>query len=149
MISEDVCVWLNNGLLVSAGLCDYTGAPLATRCLAMKAKPNSYCKLYLNKSSNAMFSTFLTVDRKISVSVEQPSTARSLQLKGCIVDVLTPYESDFGYCENYKRQFALFTEPFGFTRTMCDLFSPPPDNSFVVIEIRIEQVFEQTPGKGL
>jgi hypothetical protein len=147
MLSEPLLSWFNSELLASMAISDYSGAPLIARALAIAIVENgSIARIYANASCAPTFISQLGEGTQIAIAVEQPSTHRSVQLKGSVKAINALERDALIYCQAYRARFANSVEPYGFTQQMSHIFIPDPDHSAIAIDMAIAQVFEQSPG---
>ena len=146
-IRAELTNWIHRELLISIAACDYSGAPLLARCLAVEITADgTQARIYLNGNSAQPLFAQLKREQWLAVVMEQPRTHRSLQIKGK-VDAISPMsDADIAYCQQYQQSFTEGVIAFGFTDAFSAVFIPPPDESASIIQINIEQVYEQSPG---
>jgi hypothetical protein len=82
----------------------------------------------------------------IAVVFTQPSTHRTLQLKGNDARIVPLEAGDLGLVEQYARAFAADVAPFGFSEAyMRALLACSPDD-LIAVQFTIAAAFSQTPG---
>lgn len=146
-LNPELIDWIHRELLVSIAACDYSGAPLLARCLAIEIyNAGTDTRIYLNASSARTLLTHLQPGQWLAVTMEQPRTHRSLQLKGKVSQIAAMDEVAIAYCKTYQRTFSEGVQEFGFSEAFSNVFIPSPDASATLIECTIAQVFEQSPG---
>lgn len=82
----------------------------------------------------------------VAVVFTQPSTHRTLQLKGTDARIVLLEPRDHELVQRYVRVFAADVAPFGFSEAyMRALLACPPDE-LVAVQFTIAAAFLQTPG---
>jgi hypothetical protein len=82
----------------------------------------------------------------IAVVFTQPSTHRTLQLKGNDARIVPLERGDLDLVERYVRAFAADVAPFGFSAAYMRALLACPTDDLVAVQFTIAAAFSQTPG---
>lgn len=146
MITQAVVDFLSVARSVSAGSCNGLGQPFATRCAAVRIQPDrQHLHLFIATAISETLVQHVTETQRLAVQVSHPRDHRTLQLKGRTLRAEAAPDSDRRYVEQWMLELAQVLDGIGlpFERVMCMAHWPATR-----IELRVEQIFLQTPGPG-
>lgn len=84
----------------------------------------------------------------IAVVFSQPSTHRTLQLKGTDARVAPALEADRETIEAYGASFVEELTGLGYDERFARLVVPPPDDRLMAVSFTPVAAFDQTPGRN-
>jgi hypothetical protein len=146
MITDAVVDFLALARSVSAGSCNALRQPFATRCAAVRVQPDrTHLDLFIGSAISETLLRNVAETQRLAVQVSHPADHRTLQLKGRTSSVHTASDSDRGYVEQWVHELALVLDQIGmpYDRVMRMAHWPA-----VLIEVRVEEIYLQTPGPG-
>jgi hypothetical protein len=82
----------------------------------------------------------------VAVVFTQPSTHRTLQLKGSDARIVPPEAGDLERVERYILEFAADVAPFGFSEAYMRALLACPAEDLLGVQFTITAAFSQTPG---
>lgn len=147
-VPVDLLPWLHCDLLISVACCDYSGAPLLSRALAIRSSNDGEeVTVYVHGGAARILLGQLHQGVIISVVCEEPCTHRSLQLKGALRELRRLTDPDRQWCRDYRQSFIDSIGRFGFPADQAAVFIPEADTDAMALVCPASEVYIQTPGQ--
>jgi hypothetical protein len=145
LIDETTATFVQGGVSILAASCDEKNRPVIVRCLGCRVSSNRRVLTVLVPATDP-FVEAVRLTRRIAVVFTQPSTHRTIQLKGTDARTLRFRKADGDLARSYADAFVADVCPLGYTEeAMRALLScDPPDLALVTFSPTAG--FLQTPG---
>ena len=146
-IGAEQAAFICGGVGVSAATCRAGALPNIARATGCRVSfDRRVVTLLLAATPGAAVLDDVRRTGVIAVVFTQPSTHRTLQLKGNDARIVPLEAGDLDLLERYVRAFAADVAPFGFSEAyMRALLACPPDD-LIAVQFTIAAAFSQTPG---
>lgn len=147
LLSADNLAFIQKGISISVASRDVRQVPSLSRALACRLSDDgSQLRIAVARSQSADLLRDLEKCRAIAVVFTEPSTHRTLQIKGRDATIGPMQPADQQAVASSAAAFAADILPLGFDQEFtARLFALEPDDG-VVVSFTPETVFEQTPG---
>jgi hypothetical protein len=147
LIGAEQAAFLCGGVGVSAATCRPGALPNIARATGCRISPDRrVVTLLFAATPGAALLDDIRRTAAIAVVFTQPSTHRTVQLKGNDARIVPLEAGDLERVERYVRAFAADVAPFGFSEPyMRALLACLPDD-LVGVQFTIAAAFSQTPG---
>jgi hypothetical protein len=120
--------------------------PALARAVAVLTEPDGqHVTVVVPDRAGARVLTQLAADGRVAVVSELSSTHRTIQVKGQVVSIAPLPESALPTVEARAQAFFSHLELLGLPRSLTNRMVRWPSSA---VRIRVEQVFEQSPGPG-
>lgn len=148
-LSADLLAFVQKGISVSVASRDRRLVPSVSRALACVASEDGrQLRLLVVRSQAVELVRDLECCGAIAVGFTEPSTHRTLQIKGGDAALVTITPRDQEALARSEVAFGGQIEPLGFDQAYTRrLFSARPDD-LVVIAFTPDKVYQQTPGRA-
>ncbi len=144
MSPEKLRRFLDGGISVIVGTVDAEGVPSCCRGIAVDSKDDfDTITVYLPAATAGETVANLATTRRIAVSLTEPLSHGSIQLKGVTRGVKLATNDTRDFVDNRLESFAEALGSFGLPRTVTRSLNHWPA---FAIEVSVEQLFDQTPG---
>jgi hypothetical protein len=143
MLSEDVADFLQSGVAIILATVDGELPELWRASGAVVDPDRTTVTLYLPDSFGAAALEKLEQHPRVAAVFTRPSDYMSLQVKGTFTCLRKAGSVDRELQRRYREEFFRAVREVGLVRPERMIFS-----SSVAIELRVEEVFDQTPGPG-
>ena len=149
LIGAEQAAFLCGGVGVSAATCRPGALPNIARAAGCRiSSDRRVVTLLFAATPGAAVLDDIRRTGALAVVFTQPSTHRTLQLKGNDARIVPLEAGDLNLIEQYVLAFAADVAPFGFSEAyMRALLACPPDD-LVGVQFTIAAAFSQTPGPG-
>lgn len=147
LLSADNLAFIQKGISISVASRDVRHVPSLSRALACRVSDDgSRLRLVLARSHSHDLLRDLEKSRAIAVVFTEPSTHRTLQIKGSDATLESPTPVDLAIIASSREAFGADILPLGFSREFTErLFAIEPADA-VVVTFTPQTVFQQTPG---
>lgn len=146
LISDDIAAFLSQGLSLLVGTCDRDGAPECMRAMGLWLHPDRQrLTVYLPEATSQATLQNVRENPRLALIGSWPLTHRSYQIKGTVTQVAPAEESARPILDRYLAEFGDVLEKIGMPTEVVTLLSHWPS---VAVELRIEELYEATPGPG-
>lgn len=146
MLTSDVQAFLREGLDVQLATRDAHLQPHGVQISALRvAEDGAHVEVFAPKVGAAAALANLDANGRAALMCSRASDNRTLQLKGSFVSHRPATRSERGFVTDQRAKFEDDLTRIGLP---LGLLASWPVWPSVVIRIRVEQVFEQTPGPG-
>ena len=148
-ISPEGAAFIQQGVSINVASRDVRHVPSISRALGCRIAPDGRTlDIILNATQCETLIRDLQKTAAIAVVFSQPTTHRSLQIKGCDAVVKPATDADCDLVAFTRTAFGSEIAPLGFPPAFCDrLFMHGPDD-LCVVTFTPDAVFQQTPGVG-
>jgi hypothetical protein len=145
-LSEELAEFVEGGLSMLVGTRDAALRPKVERAVgAFVGADRETVTVYLNKVLAAIAIANLDDNGNIALTVSRPYDHRSLQLKGKMLSMRESTEEDRAKQERWLTGFVEHLYIVGLPRSVVRTIKVFPS---VAVTMRVEDMFEQTPGPG-
>ena len=145
-LHPDIAAFLSLGLSMHVGACDATGLPQLTRALAVRLLPDGAIELLVPSMAGAALLAAVNDAGQVATVFCQPTTHRTLQLKGGQAVARPTTAADWPSLANDRRAFADEIAPYGFDVTFCDAWFCGLDDRVHSVVFHPTGAWNQTPG---
>ena len=143
MIDEALAAFLERGCATVVGTVADDGAPHAQRGWGITVVGPTTIRLLLD-DSDPVLRSHLDAGGLIAVTAADVRTLRSVQLKGRVLSVEPPDDTDLDRCRTHNDElFQDISETDFFPRELTERMVPP---GYVVGLVEVEEIYDQTPG---
>lgn len=126
------------------GTCDARNVPSVARAWGLSLE-NGRLELCIPAAAHAQALANLAATRQAAVTMTVPSTYRSVQVKGRVIELATPSDGDLRRVERHRSAFLAEAALVGLPNEHATrVFAA--DGDLVKVAIDIDDVFDQTPG---
>jgi hypothetical protein len=147
LIAADQAAFIQGGVGMSAATCRSGALPNIARATGCRVSADrSVVTLLLAATPGAAVLDDIRRGAAIAVVFTQPSTHRTLQLKGDDARIVALEPGDVDLVESYVRAFAADVAPFGFSEAYMRALLACPQDDLVAVRFTIAAAFSQTPG---
>lgn len=146
LISDELAAFLESGLSINLATRDDDLQPDGAPAWAATVhEDRSYMTVFVLETSARAMMKNLKRHPEIAVVFDQPSTHRACQVKGQLTASRKARATERDEVMRQKECFLVDLEHIGIPRAMTTQLVDWP---CMALELRVEQVFEQTPGPG-
>jgi len=147
ILPMDVIAFLQAGVSITAGSRDARHVPSMARVLACRvADDGATVHVWLVRSQSEQLLLDCHASGQVAAVFSQPTTHRTLQLKGRFIDAAEAEPSALELIDEHRRLFAEELAQigfgYGFAGAMVDTLGQP----LVVIRFSARELYDQTPG---
>jgi hypothetical protein len=147
LIDAEQAAFICGGVGMSAATCRPGALPNIARATGCRISPDRrVLTLLLAATPGAAALDDVRRTGSIAVVFTQPSTHRTLQLKGHDARIVPPEPGDADLIECYVRAFAADVAAFGFSEAYMRALLACPADDIVGVRFTIAAAFSQTPG---
>ena len=146
LISDELADFLESGLSINVATRDDELQPEGAMAWAARVHDDrSHLTVFLHEKSGRAMLRNLKVHPEIAIVFDQPTSHRACQVKGRFVSTRRGKAAERAEVERQLDGFFMDLEAIGIPRAMAAAWKIWP---CVAIEMRVTQLFEQTPGPG-
>ena len=147
LIDAEQAAFICGGVGVSAATCRPGALPNMARATGCRVSADRrVASLIVASTPGAALLDDIRRNGAIAVVFTQPSTHRTLQLKGNDARIVPLEPGDVEVVECYVRAFAADVAPFGFSEAYMRALLACPADDLVAVQFTIAAAFSQTPG---
>ena len=147
MIDAQLAAFMTRGVSIIAASRGRGNAPTIARAAGCRLSADrGRVTLLLSKSQAGALLESVQATGAISVVFSQPSTHRTIQLKGADARVERAADDDASIAARYADAFAAEVCPLGYTEQMMRALVWAPDGDFAAVTFSPSAAFDQTPG---
>jgi hypothetical protein len=144
-VPSDVLALLGQGAAVVVATSDASMRPHVARAWAPEMlDEHGPMRLCVTAPAGSAMAYTLEEDQEIAVTVARPSTYRSVQMKGVVVDVRPPDQDQMRLVDEHSEAFVEDVERVGVSprlvRRLLDR------SALVSVTFELEELYDQTPG---
>lgn len=146
LISPELATFLESGLSITVGTRNGELEPTGARAWAVRVHDDrAHLSVFLYEKSVDGVMKNLASHPEIALAIDRPTDSRACQLKGIVVASRAAKPEERAEVERQVDGFLSELETLGIPREMTAGWNFWP---CVVVDARITQLFEQTPGPG-
>ncbi len=147
LIGPEQAAFICGGVGMSAAACRPGAVPSIARATGCRLSADRrVVTLLLAATPGAALLDDVRRTGSIAVVFTQPSTHRTVQLKGSDARIVPLEPGDLERVERYVRAFAADVVPLGFTEAYMRALLACPADDLVAVQFTIAAAFSQTPG---
>lgn len=147
LIGAEQAAFVCGGVGMSAATCRPGALPNIARATGCRVSADRrVATILLAATPGAALLDDIRRTGSIAVVFTQPSTHRTLQLKGCDARIMPLEPGDHDLVERYVRAFAADVAPFGFSEAYMRALVACAPEDLVGVQFTIAAAFSQTPG---
>jgi len=147
LLGDDEAAFIGSGVGMSAAACRPGALPNMVRCTGARVSPDlRSVTLLLGATPGAALLDDIRHTGQIAAVFSQPSTHKTLQLKGndaCIVPIEA---TDFDLARRYADAFVAQLVPFGYAESLIRAFLACAPEDLTTVAFTVCAAFSQTPG---
>jgi Pyridoxamine 5'-phosphate oxidase len=141
--------FLASGVAIMVGSCDDTGACEIARGWGARLRPSDgVVELCLGETMSGRTVKNLEQNGRVTATFMQPTTYRSVQLKGRCVAIRAPSQEDRMRVARHREAFAREVIQVGVPPELAPRLWGEEHDGLVKIAFEFDQRFNQTPGAG-
>lgn len=147
LLDTDNAAFLQRGVSISVGACDDGGQPCLARAIGCKVTDDlRRVTVFISATQATQVLAGIRANGAIAVVFSEPSTHRTLQLKGRETAVSGLNGADMLIVERYAGAFARELAPLGFEETVVRTLLACPPADLVALTFTPSEAYLQTPG---
>lgn len=149
LIDTELAAFMEGGISLNIGAAGADLRPCVARALGCRVSADRRTVLLLlSCAQSAGAIERIGQNGRIAAVFSQPSTHRSIQLKGSDATVVPASAADVAVVRRYRHAFVRELEPIGFQPATIYAFLECADADLVGIRFTPDAAFHQTPGPG-
>jgi hypothetical protein len=146
-LTDDVIRFVESGVSITAGSRDARCVPSMARVLGCRvADDGCTVQFWMVASQSAQLRLDCKTSDRLVAVFSQPSTHRTLQIKGDGVVEVAVQSDDHGVIEKHIRGFGAEVAPMGFGRVFTQAFFQHEAHDVIALRFSARELFDQTPG---
>jgi hypothetical protein len=146
MIPDDLATFLVSGISFYVGTRDAELEPHGTRAWALAvADDREHAVVFVPERAASRILSNLEDNGRIAIAASRPTDHRSCQLKGTFIEARPCLPAERDEVARQADGFLCELETIGIPRTLTAAWTIWP---CVAVRLRVEHVYEQTPGPG-
>lgn len=147
MIDEELAAFMTRGVSIIAASRGPDNAPTIARATGCRLSPDrARVTLLLARSQAGALLAATEATGAISVVFSQPSTHRTIQLKGADARVAPAAAGDEALAARYADAFAAEVCPLGYSEQLMRAMVWAPEGDLATLTFSPSAAFDQTPG---
>jgi flavin reductase (DIM6/NTAB) family NADH-FMN oxidoreductase RutF len=139
--AERVAELFRSGAAIVVASVDVTGRPSITRGWGATVSAEGYVALCISARNESAMRANLAANGRIAVTVVDPETYRSAQVKGIVVAMRDPTEAEFDRVEVHAARFTGAVAAVGLAGAGCMMLG-----DLVTVGFEAAEAYDQTPG---
>ncbi len=146
MLEKEHAAFIQGGVSVNLASCDASGLGSMIRALGCKVLDDGRVAIFLNRTPCRDLLANIASSGRVASNFSQPSTHRTLQLKGWDAEITAVAPADLERISRRTDQFILEVVPLGVSEAIVrTIYACDPDDLAAVVFTPCA-VFTQTPG---
>jgi hypothetical protein len=146
MVSDDLAAFVRSGVSIYVGTRDAHLEPHGTRVSALRVEEDGvHVVAFLFEGAAEPILRDLEDNGQVALAVSRPTDHRSCQLKGTFVESRPVLPDEREEVERQADRFLRELETIGIPRALTSRWNLWP---CLALRVRVERVYEQTPGPG-
>lgn len=147
LIDAAHAAFIQGAVGISAAACGSDRMPALVRALGCRVSADRRCvAVFVSATQAAQLLKCIRDNGAVAVVFSEPSTHRTVQLKGADATVGELQEGDLQRLQAYRDAFAQEVAPHGFNRHMIQTLLSHPPADIVALAFTPTAAFSQTPG---
>lgn len=146
-IDEDLAAFLLSGISISPGSRSRELVPSVTRAVGARLSPDrSRVTVLVRPSQSGEFLADVRATGRIAVVFSEPSSHRTVQLKGEDAVVEAPAPGDAAIAARHRGEFSKCLADLGYSPDLGRLLIEGDPEDLVAVAFTVSAAFVQTPG---
>ena len=146
-IDADHAAFMQGAVGIGIATCSRNNVPNLARAVGCRVSPDFRLVTILVSGKQAAGALAdIRANGKIAVVFSQPSTHRTIQIKGNDATIGVASAADLQAVTAHRTAFVRELEPLGYDETMIRAFLACPDADIVSLQFHPSAAFSQTPG---
>jgi hypothetical protein len=147
LIDAELAAFMQRGVSLTVGSCDAANRPSLARATGCRvAADGSTVRLFISGVQAAPLLAHVRETGRLAAVFSQPSTHRTLQLKGLDAKVEPAGPDDLAVVRRYRDAFVDELARLGYPRPVFHALLACPDADLVALRFTPTEAFSQTPG---
>lgn len=147
VLTDDLARFIQGAVSILVASRDIRRVPSVSRAIALRVSPDrARVTLLLATAQCRQLLADIAATRAIAMVCTQPSTHRTLQLKGSDAQVTPPADGDHALAAQHNAAFAEEIVRLGYARELALTVHDVADDTLTAVSFSIDAMFEQTPG---
>jgi hypothetical protein len=147
LIDGSLAAMLQGGVSIGVAACDHELNPTLVRATGCRiSSDRRQATIFVSATQAAPLLRCVRDNGAVAVVFSQPSTHRSVQLKGRDAAVSSLAQDDLKRIEDYRNAFTREVGPLGFDEILVHSLLAYPSADIVSVTFTVSEAFEQTPG---
>ena len=149
LLDDDNAAFIQSGVSINAASSGPGNVPAVSRALGCRLSPDrNRVTVFLAASRSAALLEAIAASRRIAVVFSQPSTHRTIQLKGTDAARAGVEDGDRALIERCAEGFGADLAAAGYGEGLADLLLDTEPGDVVAVSFSPSAAFNQTPGPG-
>jgi len=149
LLDEEHAVFIEGGVSINAASSGAGNVPAVSRALGCRVSPDRRrVTVFLPLSRSAALLEAIDSSRRIAVAFSQPSTHRTIQLKGVDAARASVERGDHERLARYARAFVTDLENAGYAEVVARMLLRAEASDLAAVAFTPTAAFIQTPGPG-
>jgi len=149
LLDDDNAAFIQSGVSINAASSGPGNVPAVSRALGCRLSPDrNRVTVFLAASRSAALLEAIAASRRIAVVFSQPSTHRTIQLKGTDAARAGVEDGDRALIERCAEGFGADLAAAGYGEGLADLLLDAEPGDVVAVSFSPSAAFNQTPGPG-
>lgn len=147
MLTDELATFIQGAVSILAASRDRRHVPSVSRAIALRVSPDrARVTLLLATEQCRQLLADIQATRAVAVVCTQPSTHRTLQLKGSDAHVTPLADGDYDLAAQHNAAFAEEIVPLGYARDLALTVHDVTGQTLSAVTFGVDALFEQTPG---
>ncbi|MGE5622418.1 MAG: hypothetical protein ACM3WS_04605 [Bacillota bacterium] len=146
LIDAAHAAFIEGGVSITVAACDRANMPFLARACGCKVTGDGRVTIFVSATQAAQVLTCARDNGAVAVVFSQPSTHRTLQLKGSDAAVGPLADGDLQRIRAYREAFAQDVQKLGFAKILIRTLLSYPSGDIVALGFTPSEAFSQTPG---
>lgn len=147
LLGPDEAAFICDGVGMSAATCRPSALPNMARCTGARvSEDRRTVTILLAATPAAAFLDDIRRTGTIAAVFSQPSTHKTLQLKGSDARIVPTDPGDAAVVERYVDAFVAQVKLYGYPETLIRAFLAHAPDDLVAVQFTVSAAFSQTPG---
>lgn len=147
MLTEELAAFIQGAVSILVASRDRRHVPSVSRAIALRVSPDrARVTLLLATEQCRQLLADIEASRAVAVVCTQPSTHRTLQLKGSDAHATALADGDYALAAQHNIAFAEALLPLGYARDLAFTVHDVAGQTLSAVTFGVDALFEQTPG---
>lgn len=147
LIDADQAIFMQRGVSIAVGACNASNKPSLVRAVGCRVSPDlRQIAVFVSAPQASALLDDIRNNGAIAVVFSEPSTHRTMQLKGTNASVCELADGDLEIVAKHENDFVKELEPIGFEKAFVQSLLSCSPADLVCISFKPSAAFSQTPG---
>lgn len=147
LIDASHAAFIQGAVGISIAACDRNNIPTLVRAIGCRVSSDRQrVTIFVSASQSAQLLKCIRDNSSVAVVFSEPSTHRTVQLKGADAVVSNLQEDEWEQVLAYRDAFVRELEPLGFHASMISALLTHPSADIVALRFTPSEAYSQTPG---